>query len=594
MHSLPPAKRRKLSPSPILQQIVDLETTLASSISSNGSLNALDDLLTLTRRARDAPVVSKAIYALYRVFVLIIDKGKLNVKGEEGKVVRAWVWARLNGYTEYLVGLMTDGEQALRISALQILFSLLKHLSSASTTAEKANSSNPQPQFHVAHFKRIIRGLLLCPPSQRVKDLDSDAESKLLDPDVREHFLDTWLSVHDDIRWFFLRETTTLLTSLNEEEKPAALENLVSLLERLTTFPTDTAELNAWWVVELGVTPPKPSKVASDEPEDPSPDNTDDSDDWRKFFDEDGDSDSKSKSSSTKKSGPHARLHTLTIHQSLHALPAHRAVFTRTWLAILQQLSALEPERQRRLSVPVLNVMHQGIIPYLTRPVLVMDWVAGCVDYGGALGLLGLNTLFVLMREYNLDYPLFYTRLYAFLDRDVLHLKHRARFFRMAKVFLSSTHLPATILASFLKKLARLSLSAPPAAIIALVPFTYNILKRHPALMGMIHRVVDADEDIDPFDVKELNPTLTNALSSSLWELHTHRTHYHPAVSTLVRILEEAFTKPNYALEDFLDHTYATLLDNETKGRVRREPATEEDSLQGEAFPTAEKEGGVD
>lgn len=37
------------------------------------------------------------------------------------------------------------------------------------------------------------------------------------------------------------------------------------------------------------------------------------------------------------------------------------------------------------------------------------------------------------------DYPSFYTRLYAFLDRDLLHNKHRARFFRLAELFLSST-----------------------------------------------------------------------------------------------------------------------------------------------------------
>lgn len=63
----------------------------------------------------------------------------------------------------------------------------------------------------------------------------------------------------------------------------------------------------------------------------------------------------------------------------------------------------------------------------------------------------------------------------------------------------------------------------------------------------------------DPFDYNEPNPTLTNAIDSSLWELYTHRQHYHSAVSTLVRIFEEAFTKPNYALEDFLDHTYSTV-----------------------------------
>jgi CBF/Mak21 family len=54
-------------------------------------------------------------------------------------------------------------------------------------------------------------------------------------------------------------------------------------------------------------------------------------------------------------------------------------------------------------------------------------------------------------------------------------------------------HLPATLLASFVKRLARLSLSAPPAAIIMVIPFTYNILKHHPALMTMIHRA-DVDD----------------------------------------------------------------------------------------------------
>lgn len=52
---------------------------------------------------------------------------------------------------------------------------------------------------------------------------------------------------------------------------------------------------------------------------------------------------------------------------------------------------------------------------------------------------------------------------------------------------------------------------------------------------------------------------LTNALDSSLWELVSHRSHYHPSVSTLAKIFQEAFRKPNYALEDFLDHTYGTV-----------------------------------
>ena len=60
-------------------------------------------------------------------------------------------------------------------------------------------------------------------------------------------------------------------------------------------------------------------------------------------------------------------------------------------------------------------------------------------------------------------------------------------------------------------------------------------------------------------DENELNPTLTNAIDSSLWELYSQKNHYHAPVSTMTRIFEEAFTRPNYALEDFLDHTYNTV-----------------------------------
>ena len=56
-------------------------------------------------------------------------------------------------------------------------------------------------------------------------------------------------------------------------------------------------------------------------------------------------------------------------------------------------------------------------------------------------------------------------------------------------------HLPSTLLASFVK-LSRLLLTAPPAAIVMVIPFTCNILKRHPALMVMIHRIdVETEEN---------------------------------------------------------------------------------------------------
>lgn len=63
----------------------------------------------------------------------------------------------------------------------------------------------------------------------------------------------------------------------------------------------------------------------------------------------------------------------------------------------------------------------------------------------------------------------------------------------------------------------------------------------------------------DPFRAADANPLTTCAIDSSLWELHAQETHYHSAVSTLAKIFGEAFTKPGYAMEDFLDHGYGTV-----------------------------------
>ncbi|THV05530.1 CBF-domain-containing protein [Dendrothele bispora CBS 962.96] len=577
----PPAKKRKIEQSAIARSIQEHEDKTTAAISNNSSLNSLADLVDLAQETSDPQDTSKAIYALYRVFVIIITNGKLSLGGgdDNTKAVKAWLWERLNIYVDFLTELLQDEEKALRVSSLQILLSLQKHLSSSASQT----SSPPTPQFHVSHFKKIVSALLLCPPSKRRvdgRDDQSNASSTgKLDSDVLSLFHETWFSVHDDIRWFFLREAGTILSTISLNEQPYVPVNLLSILEGLTTFPTEPSELNSWWVPELGQKPPKTKKASkgnsqeSDEDDDEGAglgEQEDAEDDWRKFFDE---PEAKSSGASSNKSkGPLGRIHTLTIHQSLHNLPSHRAVFTRAWLNLLPKLTVPNDlEMTKSLAIRALNVMHRGVMPHLTRPVLVMDWVGACVDFGGAVGLLALNALFMLMKEYNLDYPSFYTRLYAFLDRDVLHLKHRARFFRMMDTFLSSTHLPSLLLASFIKRLARLSLNAPPTAIVMILPFTYNVLKRHPALMVMIHR--DEDNSNDPFNSTETNPLLTEALSSSLWEIQSHRSHYHSSVSTLAKIFSEAFTKQAYSMEDFLDHTYATLFDTEANRKIKKEPA---------------------
>lgn len=189
-----------------------------------------------------------------------------------------------------------------------------------------------------------------------------------------------------------------MLSSSDKSQDPDVPANLLAFLERLSTFPTESSELNSWWVEEFGVRPPKPKTSGEedeDESEEPAPQPAEDAEhDWRKYFEDEAPIAEQKKA--------HVRLHKLTIHQSLHSLGAHKAMFTRAWLSLLPHLSVGNEESKKALATRVLNVMHRGVMPHLTRAVLVMDWVGSYVDYGGSVGLLSLNALFILMKEYNL------------------------------------------------------------------------------------------------------------------------------------------------------------------------------------------------
>ena len=167
------------------------------------------------------------------------------------------------------------------------------------------------------------------------------------------------------------------MSASSPKSNPRVPENLLSLLERLESFPVANSDLKAWWAEELQTKPARPKKASTaSEPDDSGADGESDptEDDWRKFFDEEA----KQKKTSSE---PSMRLHQMTVHQSLHSLASHRAVFTRLWLRLLPRLSSDE-RTGGGLSLRALNVMHHGVMPHLTRAVLVMDWVGGCVDYG--------------------------------------------------------------------------------------------------------------------------------------------------------------------------------------------------------------------
>ena len=244
------------------------------------------------------------------------------------------------------------------------------------------------------------------------------------------------------------------------------------------------------------------------------------------------------------------------------SLQVHRKYAQGAWMAILKH----DLSRAQRKAI-VGKVPH-NIAPCFLRIELLMDFLCDCINEGNAITLMALSGVFYLIQEKNLDYPQIYQKLYSLLKPNILNSKYRSRFFRLLDKFLESTHLPAALIASFIKRLSRLCLYSSPSAIVVVVPWIYNLLRSHPTCTFMIHReqprnsAITSYEDkirIDPFQMEESNPMQTNAEDSSLWEIRSLQSHYNANVAIIGKIISEQFTKISYNIEDFLDHSYNSV-----------------------------------
>lgn len=170
------------------------------------------------------------------------------------------------------------------------------------------------------------------------------------------------------------------------------------------------------------------------------------------------------------------------IKNNVLDLKQHRKVFSTAWIAFLALPLTSEIHKK------VLLNLHSDVLPHMTDPKLLMDFLTDSYNTGGVTSLLALNSLFVLIHKHNLDYPDFFKKLYALFEPNIFHVKYQARFFHLADLFLMSTHLPAYLVAAFVKRLSRLALSAPPSGAMLVIPFVCNLIKRHPSVQVLIHR----------------------------------------------------------------------------------------------------------
>ncbi|XP_045700390.1 nucleolar complex protein 4 homolog isoform X3 [Phyllostomus hastatus] len=219
-------------------------------------------------------------------------------------------------------------------------------------------------------------------------------------------------------------------------------------------------------------------------------------------------------------------------------LKEHRRAFQAMWLGFLKHKLPLS------LYKKVLVIVHDAILPHLAQPSLLIDFLTRAYDVGGAISLLALNGLFILIHKHNL---------------------YRARFFHLADLFLSSSHLPAYLVAAFAKRLARLALTAPPEALLLVLPFVCNLLRRHPACRVLVHRPRGPELDADPYDPDEEDPAKSRALESSLWELQALQRHYHPEVSKAAGVINQVLSVPEASIAPLLELTAFEMFERDLK-----------------------------
>ncbi|XP_075710531.1 nucleolar complex protein 4 homolog [Rhinoderma darwinii] len=248
-------------------------------------------------------------------------------------------------------------------------------------------------------------------------------------------------------------------------------------------------------------------------------------------------------------------------------LKEHRKAFERVWMGFLKHKLSVS------LYKKVLLILHESILPHMCKPALMIDFLTVAYDVGGALSLLALNGLFVLIHQHNLEYPDFYNKLYSLLDPSVFHVKYRARFFHLADLFLSSTHLPVYLVAAFAKRLSRLSLTAPPQVLLMIIPFVCNLIRRHPACRPLIHRPsAEGDLASDPFVMEEQDPAKSRALESSLWELEALQNHYYPNVVRAANVISRALSTQESDISELLELSSYELFEKEMKKKFHTVP----------------------
>lgn len=208
----------------------------------------------------------------------------------------------------------------------------------------------------------------------------------------------------------------------------------------------------------------------------------------------------------------------------------YRHLLSQAWLAVVS--APLSVSSCRRL----LKKLPSKVIPNLADPKCLSGFLITCFELDASLAVLALHGLFLLITAHGLELKEYYTKLYTLLHEISDALDYHPNLLRLTELSLSSTALPAALIASFVRFFLRLALTSSLTVSRWTLGFAINCFRTHPTLTNMLHNAQTVDGFID----SELDPLKTNAHTSSLWELPLLMQHYDSSVRSLAKELTKA------------------------------------------------------
>lgn len=242
----------------------------------------------------------------------------------------------------------------------------------------------------------------------------------------------------------------------------------------------------------------------------------------------------------------------------------HRHEFSACWMTLLSKCTSMPTV----LLLKVLDALDERVMPGLTQPVLLLDFLTESYN---TYGWQALGSLWRLMRLYGLDYPNFYPQLYSLITPAIsVHLENKHAM--LLEMFLRSTHIPASYAASFAKRLAELAVFAPPFRVQSFfIPLIYNLLKRHPMLTQQML-------ECDSTNVLLADTNRITGVISPLYEILTLARHHHHPLAVHIRqlFLESRTLSKHVRMEDApAIASYDDMIEKELEHRWSKVPPTQ-------------------